>query len=347
MMTDLKIGLVVRCDNRGLANQTLEVYRHVPYTKVLVIRDPGSERQGFKPHPERYPDGQVVFFDRYNRGHPTLPQREVRAFLEGLDVVYSAETYYDWRFCDWAKDMGVATVLHANPEFYFHWRDPSAQHPTSWWSATSWRQGNMPPDTRVIQMPVPLDRWPEPDFDHNPRQVLHIGGLEAVRDRNGTKLAVQAAEALKNIEVLINVQDKRNVKYVHQRNVDNYWEMYENDVPVMLIPRRYGGLCLPAIEAIGAGKLVMMSDVEPNRQWPIYPFPAHQEPKPLTTQGGDIPLFEADVSGMVNSIQHVFDSGELPKLRRQSYEWAKNNSWDKLLDVWLNEFRLAKEAVSG
>lgn len=342
-MTELKIGLIARCDDRGLANQTWEVYRHLPITKTMVLRDPGSEKQGFAPHPERFPDGTVIFFGRYDGGG--LPERECREWLQGLDVVYSAETYYDWRFCNWAKEEGVATVLHANPEFYFHWRDPSVPHPTAWWSATDWRSGNMPPFTRIVQMPVPLDRWEEPDFSHNPRIVQHIGGLEAIRDRNGTRLVTQVAESLNDVDFLVNLQDNRKNKYLHQRKVANYWEMYENDAPIMLLPRRYGGLCLPAIEAIGSGKLVVMPDVEPNRMWPIYPIRANPEQKLLTTQGGDLRLHEMDRAACVNSLRHLFDGDELEKLRRESYEWAQRNSWDALEDFWIGELAMAAEVL--
>lgn len=346
-MSDLRVGLIVRCDDRGLANQTLEVYRNIPYSKVLVVRDPGSERQGFVPHPERFPDGTVVFFERYRRGGPVLDEGLCRSWLNDLDVVYSAETFYDWRFCDWAKDAGVATVLHANPEFYFHWREPNTPRPSTWWSATNWRVGNMPKGTRIVQMPVPIDRWDADkiDFDHNPRRVLHIGGLEAIRDRNGTRLVTQVAEAVSSVDFLVNLQDNRKNKYLHQRNVEHYWEMYDNDTPVVLLPRRYGGLCLPAIEAIGSGKLVVMPDIEPNRMWPIYPVPANPEKQVLTTQGGDIQLYAADVGGMIASMKHLFDSGELSKLRRQSYDWAKANSWSNMVDIWMNELRIAAESL--
>lgn len=340
-MEDLNVGLIVRCDNRGLGNQTWEVYRHLPYDKVLVLRDPGSERQGFEPHPERFPDGQVTFFGRYGEG---MVENECREFLDGLDVVYSAETYYDWRFCDWAKEMGVATVLHSNPEFYFHWREPKIPHPTAWWSATNWRSGNMPPGTRVVPMPVPLDRWDAPDFDNNPRQVLHIGGLEAILDRNGTGLVTQVAEMMDDVEFLVTMQGRKKNKFTYLRDTANYWEMYQNDAPLMLMPRRYGGLSLPTIEAIGAGKLVLMTDTDPNREWPIYPLPCSQQPQQLETQGGGVDLFQCDVNGMKNSIAHLLDSGELPKLRRGSYEWAVRNSWENMIEMWEHELRLAADA---
>lgn len=328
-----RIGIIVRCDDRGLGNQTWEVYRHLPYAKVLVIRDPGSEKQGFAPHPERFLDGQVTFFGRYGSG---LVESECREFLEGLDVVYSAETYYDWRFCDWARDMGVATVLHANPEFHFHWREPNTPKPDVWWSATEWRREQMPRGTRIVPMPVPIDRWAEPDLLNNPRKVLHVGGLEAIRDRNGTKIVNQVAGNMRDVE-FITTSQKRN-------NVENYWELYENDAPVMLMPRRYGGLCLPTIEAMGAGKLVLMPDVSPNRMWPVLTIPAIPDEPELETQGGSIQLWKVHRNEVVTLLRDLFaNSGTLERWRRFSYEWAQSNSWESMLPLWLQELEWAAE----
>lgn len=340
----MKVGLVVRCDNRGLANQSWEVYRNLPHDKTLVIRDPGSERQGFKAYPERYEDGVVTTFGRYGDG--ALNEGVCREFLDGLDVVWSAETYYDWNFCKWARQMGVSTVLHANPEFYFHWREPSTPQPTVWWSATPWRQRDMPSSTRIVPMPVPIDRWPEPNLDHNPSEVLHIGGLEAVRDRNGTGIVNEAAKLLPEVKFLVNVQDKRRTPYLHQRAVEKYWDLYSNEAPIMLMPRKYGGLCLPAIEAIGAGKLVIMPDVEPNRVWPIYGVSAEPENEPLTTQGGDITLYKTRPEDVVSVLRKLFaDEAKLRRCRERSYEWAVQNSWSNMIDLWLKELEHAADCV--
>jgi glycosyltransferase involved in cell wall biosynthesis len=46
---------------------------------------------------------------------------------------------------------------------------------------------------------------------------------------------------------------------------ENYWEMYDADVMVM--PRRYGGLCMPVNEALGAGMPIIMPAISPNKDW--------------------------------------------------------------------------------
>lgn len=332
----MKVGLIVRCDDRGLGNQTWEVYRHLPHEKVLVVRDPGSEKQGFPPRMDRYPDGTVVWFGRDAEG---LPEKVCRDWLEGLEVVYSAETFYDWNFVTWAREAGVATVLHVNPEFYFHWRGDGTPMPSTLWSPTPWRSEHLPDTTRVVPVPVPIDRWGTPDFNDNPNKVLHVGGLEAIRDRNGTKIARDVDRILGSHSVHIPRQGHsggRNRRAADVSGVRNYWELYDG-FPVILMPRRYGGLCLPAIEALGAGLLPFMTDTSPNDLWPHVSLPCERDLPDFHTQGGDIQLYKCDPKQVADIIRGVYDSGDLPEMRREAYQWAQDNSWDELVGLWMAE----------
>lgn len=184
----MKLGVIARADDRGLGVQTWEVVRNMDPDRVLVVREPGSEQQGFEPHLDRFP-GATVVTDHVG----VLPEGIVRDWLDGLDVVYTAETLYDERFVGWADAMGVATVIHTNPEFH----RPSRTAPTRWWSATDWRLGHLPDSLRVVPMPVPLDRW----LRHaDPvSRVLHVRGRAATRDRNGTDTVLELAKALPDV----------------------------------------------------------------------------------------------------------------------------------------------------
>jgi glycosyltransferase involved in cell wall biosynthesis len=53
---------------------------------------------------------------------------------------------------------------------------------------------------------------------------------------------------------------------VDGRDVENYWNNYDQG-DVLVAPRRYGGLHLPALEALGAGMPVVMTDISPNNTW--------------------------------------------------------------------------------
>ena len=53
---------------------------------------------------------------------------------------------------------------------------------------------------------------------------------------------------------------------VETGDVNKYWDLYRQG-DVLVMPRRFGGLCLPAQEALGAGMPVVMPDIDPNNRW--------------------------------------------------------------------------------
>lgn len=327
----MNIGVIARCDNRGLGNQTWEVARHLPDASVLVVHDPRSVDRGFREYPERFRGADHVTIDFTNTPDGELDESLVRKWLVGLDVVYTAETTYDWRLCDWARDEGARTVVHSNPEFNTHWKEPWLPLPDAWWNPTPWRQANMPRKTVIMQMPVPTDRWEKPDFNDNPREVLHIGGLEAVADRNGSQLIRPVAKLLSDYSF------ERTDQTGGHGPVD-YWHLYDNPSPLMLLPRRFGGLCLPVLEAMGAGKAVMMPDTSPNRMWPIIPIPTYRSgprPRTLKTGGGTVTLADTHPAAIAHAIEQCWPS--IADHRRAAWEWAQKNSWETQLPKWLTE----------
>ena len=67
-----------------------------------------------------------------------------------------------------------------------------------------------------------------------------------------------------------------------------YWTTYYHQ-DALILPRRFGGLCLPANEAIGAGIPVIMPDIDPNNTW----LPAEW-------------LTESMMAGDFRAKQHIF-----------------------------------------
>ena len=272
------LGVIARTDARGLGNQSWEVARNLHPERILVVRVPGSEAQGFAPDLERFPDATVVTVDEHNW---QLPEEQVRDWLTGLDVVYSAETLYDWRIAEWANDANCATVVHVNPEFYAH-HQKMLPEPAQWWAPTEWRIDHLPLGTQVVPMPAPIDRF-APDPDDGIVSVLHVGGRAATGDRNGTDLVLKASMLVPDIPITVATQTglrrPRNVRIVE--HTENYWDLYAGH-SIMLLPRRYGGLCLPTIEAAAAGLAPVMTDAVPNQRWPATLIPSGDGP--------DIPL---------------------------------------------------------
>lgn len=321
----MKWGVIARADDRGLGVQTWEVCRNLNPDRVLVVRERGSEAQGFVNHFDRFPDATVATF-----GAEFEEQALVRDWIDGLDVIYSAETLYDWRLAEWARDQRCATVVHCNPEFF---RTDLIAEPDAWWAPTGWRRSKLPRGVQVVPMPVPVDRWPAPDFDDCPRRVLHVAGRIATKDRNGTEIVMQAAPLLDDIETVIHSQTPLDSS---RPPVDNYWELYSG-FPVLLMPRRYGGLCLPVQEACGAGLVAVMPDADPNRMWPAELVEATAGRNVLRTQAGTIHMHDTDPHILAGRVNRLFDDGKLPERRRRARQWAEDNSWENRAEDWLQK----------
>lgn len=269
----MRIGLIARCEiARGLAIQSKNFYDHMPVERVLLVRMP---RPDCAEDPGWYPGAWPIQYDAIDH---TLNENLVRQFLAGLDVVFTVETVYDWRLPLWARQAGVKVVIQGNPEFYRHDQPKYAhyEHPDQWWWPTTWRTEHLPPG-RVMPVPMP-DVAPAVAGDalvDGPLRVLHVGGKRAWGDRNGTALFADALRATsEELHVTIHGIDEE-LPAIQQRPgltvesqpaaVDDRWSMYDTQ-HVMVIPRRYGGLCLPALEAAACGVAVVMPDCEPNTE---------------------------------------------------------------------------------
>jgi len=341
----MRVGLIARAEDRGLGNLTWEFHRHVQPERTLVV-DMGTLARGFQPHLDRYPDATVAAFDG-----ATLPEQLVREWLDGLDVIYSAETFYDWHLLTWAAEAGVATVLHVMPEFYRHVAE-DLPHPTATWAPTPWRWDTLPADTRLVPVPVATDRFQRTLGYDGPLRVLHVAGHRAAGDRNGT---LQLAQALRRVtqpmRVRMLTQDPRLPAMRVARSVQlevepggrgHYWDLYD-DADVLALPRRYGGLSLPVQEALAAGLAVVMPDVDPNAWWPTIRVPATSRGA-LNTPGGPVPLYAANPTRLARTLDVLAAEPDvLPAAREAAAAWVAEHSWEALLPVYLDQ--LAEAAV--
>ena len=263
----MRLGLIARADNRGLGQQTWAVQRNLNPVKTMVVDCPSM--QPLQLHTDRFPGAHIV------RGLPT--EHDYATFLDGLDVVYTAETGYGdlWSV---AQRMGVKTVLHANYEFL----DPRDQ-PSVWAAPSLWNFDRFPAGATHLPVPIETDRFPITDKPLTASRFLHVVGRPAIHDRNGTLdllLALQHVTATITVTMtcqvagyvgsLIGDHQIRTPENVTLRldseDHDFYWTIYYNQ-DALILPRRFGGLCLPANEAVGAGIPVIMPDIDPNNTW--------------------------------------------------------------------------------
>jgi glycosyltransferase involved in cell wall biosynthesis len=262
------LGLIARADNRGLGQQTWAVYRNLNPAKTLVVNCHSA--QPLKLRYERFPHAQVV------DGIPGAD--DFRRLLDGITALYTAETGYNQQLWELAHQHGVKTVLHANYEFL-----DTFDRPTVWAAPSLWNIDQWPAGTVHLPVPIETDRFPVTDKPSTARRFLHVVGRPAIHDRNGTADLLQALPHVKSpIEVTITCQlsgyvgklmNDHHIRIpshitlnVQSVDAENYWDNYTG-FHAMVLPRRFGGLCLPANEAIGAGMPVITTDTNPNNTW--------------------------------------------------------------------------------
>jgi len=285
----MRLGLIARADNRGLGQQTWAVQRNLKPAKTMVVDCDSA--QPLDLHLERFPNAYIV------RGLPSA--YEYQHFVDGLDAVYTAETGYGdlWTH---ANKAGVKTVLHANYEFL----DPRDQ-PTVWAAPSPWHLDRFPAGAQHLPVPIELDRFPVTEKPLRASRFLHVVGRPAIHDRNGTLDLLQALQHVTaTITMTVTCQVPGYVgSLIHDHNIrtpdnvtlildsvdrDFYWTAYQHQ-DALILPRRFGGLCLPANEAIGAGIPVIMPDIDPNNTW----LPAEW-------------LTESMLAGDFRAKQHIF-----------------------------------------
>jgi len=342
----MKLGVIARADRRGLAHVTWEAARHLAPERVLLV-DMGRLSPGAI-HRDWYDDPTVVQFDG-----TYLPEAEVRRWLAGLDVIYTAETPYDWRLPGWAREAGVGVVVHVMPEFWkAELRD---SNPTAWWNPTSWRRDTLPESTRLVPVPYPVDRFGPPAelYDGTgPLRVLHPAGKLAAWDRNGTRLLFQALRGVRRpVHVTVTSQDgmvpratglPANVTVdVVKGDRPEYWTGYA-DHHLMVLPRRYGGLCLPALEGAAAGLGLVMPDCSPNGSLPLCAEIGGTWGETVAMPCGPVRLFQPNYRHLALALNELADDPELVR-DGQARAWGQAQlcSWEALTGLWHAELGAA------
>lgn len=267
-----KLGIIARADlGSGLQSQTYNLVRMLKPDKVLIINS--YPFNGREQHYELY-DG---FNTIENIGF--ISNENAIEFLKGLTHVITAETFYSHYLVELARKNNIKTFQQYNWEFLEHHQDRNLPFPTAFLSPSYWKLKEMKSMFRVVEyLPPPII---VNDFKNARKinmersgkvKILHIMGTYATNDRNGTKDLIESLKytnsdfeltirAQSNNDMLNDITDSR-VK-VSIENIENQEDMYK-DFDLMILPRRYGGLCLPMNEALCSGLPVFMSNMIPN-----------------------------------------------------------------------------------
>ena len=276
----MRLGIIARSDNTGLGNQTMELVKMLNPDKILLINSYSFNNN--KQHPEWYQDYNVM---QTVKGMPKT--NEIVAFLEGLDVVISCETFYHLELVDRAKKQGIKTILQYNYELFGNLANPDWTLPDFLLAPSIWNldivMEKFGSKTKVMHLPPPTDHSlfneaREINLSKDHKRILHIAGKKAAKDRNGTDSIFEMIKHCKeDFELVIKSQTPMNYDFKDSRikieigNPDNRQDMYTG-FDAMVLPRRYAGLCLPMNEALMSALPVFMTDISPNnailpQQW--------------------------------------------------------------------------------
>ncbi|MCP4897299.1 MAG: glycosyltransferase family 4 protein [bacterium] len=308
----MRLGMIVRADTTGLGNQTWEIWRHLK-PEVTIGLDFSRLPDHLPQRREMYPGGHTIWTTWKGVGF-NFDNPQAYRMLKTCDLIFSVETFYDLRI----PKMNVPGVLYVNPELFRGYGSPT------YWAPTDWLIDHLPDGTRVVPFPVATDRMYQKGTG-----FLHVAGR--THDRNGTRAAATACHQLGiglNTTHQISLPSMQGARQVG--DVGDYWDLYQHG-DTLIMPRRYGGMSLPVQEALAAGLTVIMTDIAPNRRWPVKLIPGtHGTTK--TVARFAIPTCNVHVGELKTALRTI-DDWRWELVDAQA-EWVAANSWDTLLPVW-------------
>lgn len=338
----MKLGLWgARMDNSGLGQQTYEFYKNMQPYKTAVMDISVLERSPervMKQFPKRYKD--VTFI----KGIPT--DNDMRNFLHDLDVVFICESAYNMDFYRLAKEYNVKVAVQYNYEF-FDWFSNAFTLPDLFIAPSKWNydiieQFCHDKDIKHTYLHCPVNRKEiKRRYIDQAKTFIHIAGRPADHDRNGTYTFLNAMAMTEGeLKGIVYTQDKKLETEIGQEypsikvrtNVENYKEMYKKG-DVLVLPRKYGGNCLPLNEALSAGVPVIMTNISPNneflpKQWLVKADLTDIEFAPRFK----IPVYEASVNELYLKLRWFssLSRDDMIEQNDLANDLAKTISWETL-----------------
>lgn len=353
----MRIGLLAYSTQTGLGYQTYEFARNIKCSKILIA---DIERLNRMPT-DHSKFGKLC--DDIKITESGFPSRDEAHWLtDDTDLLFVCETPLNYDIFDMARDKGVKTVLQYNYEFLEYYRSnrpkPDLLASPSLWNIEDTKARNFAP---VEYLPVPIDT--SRITARNISEVIrigHIGGRVAEHDRNGTKTFLELAMALKETSAIFEIYLQTPREGGSERNwhlikplldeakgvlgeqleikldTKDHLEMYKT-MDLMVLPRKYGGLCLPLWEAMAHGIPVMMPRIDPNDKiLPLEWLTIAGECGSLDTHS-KIPMYQVDTQALLVDIMDM--SKGIVNAHKQALKLAEDMSWEKMREKYYRLFR--------
>lgn len=342
----MKLGLIARGDRGGLGIQTWEFFRHMRPDATLVV-DLGRDGRGVCDR-EKYlnelrpwkalgfPDATGVDGRELHvvTGYPT--DDDLAWLCSRSDVVFTCEAAYNDRLPEIAREHACDVVVQANPELFrgADWPGCRVVAPTPW---------ELPRIPGAQVLPVPVARDVLPYRPAAKAEVFYHPTAPAMLDRNGTNLVVAALRHIHaNVTIVFRGPPPNRRVFRHvPKNVrvewlapyeGPYFDAYPDEADVLLLPRRYGGLCLPIQEAASLGMPVVTLDLEPQRSYPHAVLAQTTTSTLGRMKGGNFAVHDTDPVLLASAIRTLVDRPELVReLSVNADEWSEKISWSSLV----------------
>lgn len=348
----MKIALLAYSSNTGLGYQTREFYENIPCEKVLI-----SDLSSFNGMPVDHSWCKTTY--RVCNGFPS--DEDCQWLVDSVDILFVCETPLNYDLFTRAAIKGVKVVQQFNYEFFDYFGNKYLPKPTVFASPSRWnieRVENLRLGD-VQHWPVPIDTK---KYTYKKRTktktFVHIAGRPASNDRNGTLSFIKAANVLGSdykfrlfVQKPTDINGLRNYEAIEleikraKSNLGNSFEVIENiednrlmyeEGDVMVLPRRYGGLCLPMWEALASGMPVVMTNINPN----YYSLPLNWLCEATITNSFvtkvSVPVYDAVLNDLILKMLHVQDNIENYSI--EAKKLADKMSWDVQKDVYLEKF---------
>ena len=217
---------------------------------------------------------------------------EIQKFAKDLTHIFVCENPLNFSLLQYAKFHNIKLYIQTNYEFCDHLNNklplPHKFVMPSTWMVDDMKQrfGDdvvtiLPPPVDVSEFAeafnVNIDRTKE---NRGTPRLLHMVGTLASKDRNGTLDVLKTLPYItEDLELVIHSQHELPNEYIVEDDrvtysigtIEDPADMYKG-FEAMVLPRRYGGLCLPMWEAMLSGLPVIMTGISPNadyidKQW--------------------------------------------------------------------------------
>lgn len=326
----MRIGTLAYSTATGLGYQVKSYIKHLPVTKIMNVDLSGFN--GMVQH-NWYPDAYNVV------GYPT--DEQISEFLTDIDVMLFAETPLNYNFYKIARERGIKTANVINWEFFDHLARPELPLPDliimpSVWHLDDAKAFGQQNGVKVIQLHHPVDREEIPFRERHSNIPVHLAGKPAANDRNGTWDFLQACPdgtvVTQSHDLGWQIANRYRASTVYSNIVDNN-QIYDVG-DIMVLPRKYGGNCLPLNEALSAGMPVIMPDISPNNhilppEW-LVPATKTDTFTPRTT----IDIYSCDPDALRSKIYEL-RSQNIKELSQRASLIADGISWETLRPAYM------------